>query len=112
MCYLRVYGQAEDDTVLLSVNGDVRHFGICIGLLAATVGAASTSVSDVSRLGIEMVTIAFRLGVTCHRRSMSVEDSTGPWATTFMGFEPDELQRYLDVVNRVRLYSRVHENYG
>ncbi|KAK5173464.1 uncharacterized protein LTR77_002145 [Saxophila tyrrhenica] len=91
--------QAEDDTALLSNNGDVRHFGVCIGLLAATVGAASTNISDVLRLGVEIVAVAFRLGVASSRRSTSIEESDGPWATTFVGVGPDELRRCLDSVN-------------
>ena len=50
-----------------------------------------------------MVAVAFRLGVACHQRSMNIEVSKGPWATTFIGISPNDLQCHLDAINEVRI---------
>lgn len=72
---------------------------MCIGLLAAAVGATATTACDVVRLGLDCVAISFRLGIELWRRTRSVEDSPESWACTFVGIDAAQIQQRLDVFN-------------
>jgi len=71
---------AEDDTSLLSSCQDVYPLGFCIGMLAASVAAAARDTSQLVRLGVEAVGIAFRLGLELRQRARRIEESTDAWA--------------------------------
>lgn len=96
----------KDARVLSHANsGDVHHFGVCLGLLTACVAATAKGTEELSRLGADVVAVAFRLGLACQRRSRHIEDSSRSWARTFFGVEAGELQKSIDLVNSV---SAVH----
>ncbi|KAB8237687.1 type I polyketide synthase [Aspergillus alliaceus] len=50
--------------------------GICTGALAAAAISCSTNVFEISRLGVQAVTVAFRLGMHVHRRAELLGYST------------------------------------
>ncbi|KAL3481051.1 hypothetical protein BJX99DRAFT_254029 [Aspergillus californicus] len=99
---------AEDDPSILS--GDARvplAFGV--GSLAAGVATAAVTADEIVTLGLEAISVAFRLGVHLQRRGRDIEDSTGPWARVVSGTGTSELAEILEVFNApLRPMSRAY----
>lgn len=80
--------------------------GVSIGLLSAFAISASESLSDLSRLGVEAVRVAFRLGVHVYRASQLLEphrNDEGPpqsWAYVVTGLTEEEVQQELNQYNK------------
>jgi orsellinic acid synthase len=76
---------AENDPSILSGSGSVYPFGLCIGLLAASVAAAARDTSEVLHLGAEVVGVCLRLGLEVTRRARLIEDSPNAWGVVLAG---------------------------
>ncbi|KAL6237535.1 hypothetical protein BDW75DRAFT_238322 [Aspergillus navahoensis] len=71
---------AEDQPAILSRHGRAMPVGFGAGLVAAGVAAAATTADEIVNLGLQAVSVAFRLGVDLQRRGKYIEDSNGTWA--------------------------------
>ncbi|CBF73505.1 hypothetical protein AN7909.2 [Aspergillus nidulans FGSC A4] len=93
---------AEDDPAILSGHAGARAIpmGFGAGLVAAGVAAAATSADGIVNLGLEAVSVAFRLGVELQRRGKDIEDSNGPWAQVISSATTiADLEQALDRIN-------------
>lgn len=73
-----MHSLAEDQPALLSESRVPLAFGA--GLLAAGVAVSASTVDEIATLGLEAVSIAFRLGLALQRRGKDIGDSDEPWA--------------------------------
>jgi hypothetical protein len=56
--------------------------GLCTGTLSALVAIAATSETDLLTLGIDMVLLAFRLGLEVAHRRLCLKKVAGSWTAT------------------------------
>ena len=93
----------QDDNAFLSSLGDAttHHFGICLGLVTACLAAAISSIDELSRVGLEVVAVAFRLGLASQQRSHRIEESVASWGATFVKVKPLELRDQIKLLNEV-----------
>ena len=96
------------------VNHGQGHFesnscivGISTGLLAAAAVALAPAVSLLLPLAVNVVLIAFRIGVCIDRVAYNLEDSTGhegdSWSYVLPGKTEDEAQAALDEFHHERV---------
>ncbi|KAE8361497.1 hypothetical protein BDV27DRAFT_160640 [Aspergillus caelatus] len=86
----------------LGFNGSVNILGLCTGFLAALVAGYSTDQQQVIKIGSQLVRVALRLGLEVHRRSRSIENSSGSWSTVIRGASIQQTQRMIDEFNASR----------
>ena len=73
--------------------------GFGIGLIAAAVAATASNAESVATLGLEGITVAFRLAIESQRVSRDIEESDGTWARVVSSYQLEEVQQRLDKVN-------------
>ena len=93
----------QDDNAFLSSLHDAttHHFGICLGLITACLAAAISSIDELSRIGLELVAVAFRLGLASRQRSHRIEESVSSWGATFVNVKSLELRDQISLLNEV-----------
>ena len=73
-----------------------------MGLLVSTAVSITTSLSDLVAAGVEVIRIAFRLGVHVRNVSQNLDvenDASDSWAYVVYGLIPEEAQKYLDDIH-------------
>ncbi|KAL8696326.1 MAG: hypothetical protein Q9224_002852, partial [Gallowayella concinna] len=75
----------EDPSILGSESHPTAILAFCTGSLPAAVAAAARDTSEVLKLGVELISIVFRMSYEIHRRMTLVDDAGGNWATTIVG---------------------------
>ena len=94
---LKVARYAEEDPSILGAeNTPTKILALCTGMLPAAVAAAARDTSELVTVGIEMVSITFRMAFEVSRRMRLVEDVGGNWATTVLGVDRKRMQILLD----------------
>lgn len=91
-------------------SADVCVVGLSTGLLAAAAVALSPSVPALTSLGVEVVLVAFRLGLYVqaaagHLECLGVADQSLSWSYTVSGVSRDEAQKKLDVFHQEKVPS-------
>jgi len=54
-----------------------------------------------SRIGLELVAVAFRLGLASRQRSRRIEESVASWGVTFVDVKAVELRDQISLLNEV-----------
>ncbi|KAB5566229.1 hypothetical protein GE09DRAFT_730960 [Coniochaeta sp. 2T2.1] len=88
-----------------------RLVGLSIGLMTAAAISVSSSLSDLSRAGVESARIAFRIAVHVERVSRLIEpraedEQPSSWAYVVTGLTEDEVQKEVDGFNAASVSQR------
>lgn len=70
--------------------------GLCTGLLPAAATAWATTLTDLHKIGLEIVRVSVRLGDCIAERSRMVEATAGTWAYSIVGTTSNVAQSILD----------------
>ncbi|KAL9620803.1 MAG: hypothetical protein Q9160_004703 [Pyrenula sp. 1 TL-2023] len=90
----------EHTSTLWTRTGEVSMpVGFGLGLIAAAVAAAASTLDAVVTLGLEGVAIAFRLAIDLQRKGRDIEDSNGIWTRLVSGLNQEELNQRLEEFN-------------
>ncbi|KAL4874370.1 hypothetical protein BJY04DRAFT_225084 [Aspergillus karnatakaensis] len=87
---------AENQPNVLS-RGVAKPLAYGVGLLAAGVAAAATTLDEIITYGVEAVSLAFNLALELQRRGKDIEDSNGPWVQLVS--ETSSLEQALQTFN-------------
>ena len=88
---------AEEDPLILGTDTQPTEIlAFCTGLLPGAAAAPARDTSELLKLGLEMVSVAFRLSFEVIRRMRLVEESSGTWATTVIGAQVESTQAILN----------------
>ncbi|PLB55929.1 ketoacyl-synt-domain-containing protein [Aspergillus steynii IBT 23096] len=82
----------QDKPRLLCGNDRKILLGVCTGMLSASAAACISSVSELLKLGPELIHIALRLGMRVSSRSQNVEHTPGSWSLACAGISLDPLR--------------------
>ena len=80
--------------------------GFGVGLIAAAVASTANNIDSVIILGVEAVSIAFRLAVDLQRTGRAIEDSGGSWARVISNSNLAKLNQQLNEFNGKQLPLR------
>jgi hypothetical protein len=99
---LTIHSNVEKDPQILNGDSNTSLAGLGIGLLSAAAVSLSTSLSDLSTAGADVVRIAFRLGIHVQAVSEQLEprDNEQPdtWAYVVHNCDTVTVQQDLDTV--------------
>ena len=79
----------------------VQALAFCTGLLPASALVAARDTSELFNIGIEIISITFRMAHEIIRRMKLIEDTNRSWATTIVGATPEKVQPILDEFHKV-----------
>ena len=99
----------EDPMVLGSERSPTEMLAFCTGMLPAAVAAAARDTSELLSIGVEVISIVFRLVCEVTRRMRLVEDAAGHWATTILGVRRNQTQIILDDFHTSQVSSTFSE---
>ncbi|KAK2758595.1 Type I Iterative PKS [Arachnomyces sp. PD_36] len=98
---LIVYAE-EDPSILGSNQNPVQVLAFCTGLLPAAALVAARDPSELFDIGIEIISITFRMAYEIFRRMKLIEDTKRSWAVTVIGKTPQQVQPILDEFHKVQ----------
>jgi len=87
----------------------VHALAFCTGLLPAAALVAARDTSELFNIGIEIISITFRMAYEIIRRMKLIEDTNRSWALTVVGKTPDQVQPILDEFHEIQV--SLHERY-
>lgn len=93
----------EDPSILGSEQDPVQALAFCTGLLPAAALVAARDTSELFDIGIEIISITFRMAHEIIRRMKLIEDTKRSWAITVVGKTPDQVQPILDEFHKVQV---------
>jgi Starter unit:ACP transacylase in aflatoxin biosynthesis len=93
----------EDPSILGSEQDPVQVLAFCTGLLPAAALVVARDTSELFDIGIETISITFRMAYEIIRRMKLIEDTNRSWATTVVGKTPDKVQPILDEFHKVQV---------
>ena len=93
----------EDPSILGSEQDPVQALAFCTGLLPAAALVAARDTSELFDIGMEIISITFRMADEIIRRMKLVEDTKRCWATTVIGRTSEEVQPILDEFHKVQV---------
>lgn len=99
---------AENDPNILGSGSSKPHIlGFCVGLIPASIAALSSNSNDVYRYGIRILPAYFRLTLETKRRSRSIEEGCGSWATLVIGLPPKDQQVIVSEFNESQVSDMI-----
>lgn len=98
----------EDPSILGSQTSPTEILALCTGLLPAAAVAAAQDTSELLKIGLEIISVTFRMAYEITRRMKLVEDAGGNWATTVLGMPLDEAKSILDEFHHKQVYCMRH----
>lgn len=79
---------------------------LCTGLLPAAAAAAARDTSELLKIGIEIVSITFRMAFEISRRMKLIEEEGGGnWATTIVGATVERTREILENFHKAQVLS-------
>ncbi|RFU79548.1 polyketide synthase [Trichoderma arundinaceum] len=93
--------RVEKDPSLLATGRTAPGYiiGLCAGLLPAAAAAAARDVSELLRIGRELIAVAFRLGLEQWRSALEIESVQGPWAVAVDNIAQGEVESIIYAFN-------------
>ena len=81
----------------------MQVLAFCTGLLPAAALVAARDTSEFFDIGVEIISITFRMAYEIIRRMKLIEDTKRSWALTVVGKTPDKVQPILDEFHMVQV---------
>ena len=102
--HLTVYSYAErDPSILGASNSDVVILGLCTGLLPAATAATARDTTELLKISVEVVAVAFRLALETTQRSKNIEDGPGCWGFSVINVPPEEQQAIINDFHKAKV---------
>lgn len=86
-----------------SEHDPVQVLAFCTGLLPAAALVAAKDTSELFDIGIEIISVTFRMACEISRRCRVIEDTKHCWATTVVGVTREKVQPILDKFHAVQV---------
>ncbi|KAK4167951.1 putative polyketide synthase [Cladorrhinum sp. PSN259] len=80
-------------------QGEVAIFGICTGLLSAAAVSCCRNLTELMSIAVEIVHLAFQIGLEASLRSHVIDPSPASWATLVTNIEASTLRNAIQVFN-------------
>lgn len=93
----------EDPGILGSGQNPVQVLAFCTGLLPAAALVAARDTSELFDIGIEIISITFRMAHEIIRRMRLIEETKRSWAVTVVGKAPEQVQPILDAFHEAQV---------